>query len=409
VDFHLEPSIVGLTIQGIGVALITALSFLLTRSIRRPFLEYWTIAWACLAVALLALLAAFCLPVDRKVCQGLYFFGEYTFGYLFIAGCRNYARGDKITRDSRWGLALCGAAALAVAQLADSFTLLLVPHCAILAGFWAGGYWALRPARSRGQTSPGLRVASLALLLLTLDFLHYVPVFVYAVLTGRTPVFAYLQYSSLYDLLLEILLGFGTVLLVMESVRRELEAANRELAAAGARLRILAEQDPLTEALNRHAFYSLLRAGSAAPVEDLKGTVVLVDVDQFKAINDGCGHAAGDAALRTVAGALRSVIRAEDLLFRWGGDEFLLVLAGLAEADARVRLARMPALLRNATGPGGAELPPLSISCGVAGFVGAAALEQAIERADREMYCGKQARKRSATNEPVSASLLELA
>ncbi len=54
-------------------------------------------------------------------------------------------------------------------------------------------------------------------------------------------------------------------------------------------------------------------------------------MDNLKAINDGLGHTAGDKAIREVAGAIRSVIRADDLLFRWGGDEFLVVLVGLPE------------------------------------------------------------------------------
>src|SRR5437764_13617847 len=83
-----------------------------------------------------------------------------------------------------------------------------------------------------------------------------------------------------------------------------------------AKLRI----DPLTDALNRHSFYSIQRG--------LTGVVVVIDIDQLKRINDEAGHPAGDAVIRATANALRGRIRADDLLFRWGGDEFLLIVPG---------------------------------------------------------------------------------
>ena len=70
---------------------------------------------------------------------------------------------------------------------------------------------------------------------------------------------SYLQYTSVFDLLFEILLGFGTVMVLMESVRREVEMANKKLLEARDQLELLVQMDPLTEALNRHAFHSLLR------------------------------------------------------------------------------------------------------------------------------------------------------
>src|SRR5205823_2263991 len=80
---------------------------------------------------------------------------------------------------------------------------------------------------------------------------------------------------------------------------------------------------------NRHAFYSLVedarRQGSTPP----EGTVALVDIDSLKPINDAYGHAAGDESIRAVATAIRSIVRAADLVIRWGGDEFLVILIGL--------------------------------------------------------------------------------
>src|SRR6202035_5112240 len=121
------------------------------------------------------------------------------------------------------------------------------------------GLLALLPARRTHKSSLGLRVMSVALTLLTLDFLHYVPVFgarqgIWGLRFPQT----YLEYTSIVDLFLELLLGFGTVMVLMEAVSHEVEKANEELTAARDRLELLASRDPLTEALNRHAFHSLL-------------------------------------------------------------------------------------------------------------------------------------------------------
>ena len=98
------------------------------------------------------------------------------------------------------------------------------------------------------------------MLLLAISFLHYVPVFAARKgLWGITVPASYLHYTSVFDLLFEILLGFGTVMVLMESVRREVEMANRKLLEARDQLELLVQMDPLTEALNRHAFHSLLR------------------------------------------------------------------------------------------------------------------------------------------------------
>ena len=78
-------------------------------------------------------------------------------------------------------------------------------------------------------------------------------------LWGFTVPLSYLQFTSVFDLLFEILLGFGTVMVLMEGVRREVELANKKLTEARDQLELLVQMDPLTEALNRHAFHSLLR------------------------------------------------------------------------------------------------------------------------------------------------------
>jgi diguanylate cyclase (GGDEF)-like protein len=387
-----SSSIVGLTIQWAGIVLVMVLSGLLTQSIRRRYLDYWTAGWSCLTLSLSALLIAFILPVQAKaIFYGLYVFTEYAAGFLFVAGCRNLASGTMITSRDRWFLVPLVVIPVVLPGLHDDINALMIFHSFFLALFWIWAFFALTPARRKSQSGPGLRVVSVALILLALNFLHYVPVYFCSVMYGQS--FPYMHYSSLYNLILEILLAFGTVMLVTESARQELEIANRELAEASAQLRILAEQDPLTAVLNRHAFYSLVEKKRRQPDRVKPGCVTIVDINDFKSINDTRGHAAGDAAIRAVAKALRGVIRADDLLFRWGGDEFLILLPGLDEADARGRLEGIDHSLQRTRLSKEGDPVDLSVSYGLASFEEMNKLDLAIEQADLEMYKHKQSRR----------------
>src|SRR5258705_12396420 len=127
-------------------------------------------------------------------------------------------------------------------------------------------------------------------------------------------------------------------MVLMEGVRREVELANSKLVEARDRLELLAQMDPLTEALNRHAFHSLLSCPERGKEAGTSGCVVVIDIDNLKPINDTLGHSAGDKAIRAVARAMRSLIRADDMLFRWGGDEFLVLLFKLPVNEASRRM-----------------------------------------------------------------------
>jgi len=119
-------------------------------------------------------------------------------------------------------------------------------------------------------------------------------------------------------------------------------------------------------------------------------------------VNDTFGHAAGDAALRAVARAIRRVVRADDLVFRWGGDEFLVVLFGVSEAEARRRLDGLDAMLAAVPVPGSAEPLAVTASIGISPFEAVSGIEKALEVADERMYRRKLTR-RSAANAQAPA------
>jgi two-component system cell cycle response regulator len=153
----------------------------------------------------------------------------------------------------------------------------------------------------------------------------------------------------------------------------------------------LAMHDELTGVFNRRFFVSntehLLAAGTSV-------TVVLFDLDHFKNVNDTWGHLAGDRVLRDVGALFLRATRPEDLVARYGGDEFVMVIANVPTADATrvsVRLAEEIAELRWMAGD---EPFSISVSTGLASshLLPGATLAQLLEAADRDLYKNKWVR-----------------
>ena len=105
---------------------------------------------------------------------------------------------------------------------------------------------------------------------------------------------------------------------------QRIRKTNQALAHSNAALKVQGERDPLTGLANRRHFQSAIVR--LADQGRLRASVFLIDIDHFKRVNDSHGHAAGDAVLVEVAQRLRSCLRDEDLLVRWGGEEFLIVI-----------------------------------------------------------------------------------
>jgi diguanylate cyclase (GGDEF)-like protein len=186
--------------------------------------------------------------------------------------------------------------------------------------------------------------------------------------------------GALFGLLLAAL---GLLLL------RKLSAGNRALAQANAQLAQLSRRDALTGLANRRHFQAAMRAGEGR----IDGTLMLIDVDHFKQINDRWGHASGDAVLIEVARRLRQVLREDDLIVRWGGEEFLVRVApGGSEPEALA--ARLLAVLADAPVAVAGTSIPVSASIGFASFPLPPASwsppwEQALELVDTAMYLAK--------------------
>lgn len=186
-----------------------------------------------------------------------------------------------------------------------------------------------------------------------------------------------------HTLYINLVISFLVTLLIIWLARQALSRYQ-------ARIEQLATTDELTGLLNRHAFSILQERLLAVYRRDQKPlSVLLVDVDFFKSINDQHGHLVGDQVLARIGKLLKAGLRESDIAVRWGGEEFLLVLQGCASAEA----ARIAGQLRAsiALAQLDPEKPELSatISIGVAEFDGSETFEQTIGRADQALYGAK--------------------
>ena len=156
--------------------------------------------------------------------------------------------------------------------------------------------------------------------------------------------------------------------------------------------RLLATQDALTGCLNRRAMTE--RLGRAMALVARFGTpcsVILIDLDHFKQVNDRFGHGAGDEVLRTVAELTRGQLRDVDTVARWGGEEFLVLLPATPAGEAMSCAERLQAKLAEARFPAISPELRLSFSAGVASIGREERLANLIDRADKAMYQAKQA------------------
>lgn len=159
-----------------------------------------------------------------------------------------------------------------------------------------------------------------------------------------------------------------------------------------AEARRLASTDTLTGLLNRRAFVERIEKARAATDKQLFPiSMLLLDVDHFKKVNDTLGHDAGDAVLQGVARVLSSIARKSDFVARWGGEEFVVALAQTAEAGARVAAERVRRAIAEARYvlPSGAE-HRATASVGLSSAENTDwQLDELLGRADKAMYAAK--------------------
>jgi diguanylate cyclase (GGDEF)-like protein len=187
--------------------------------------------------------------------------------------------------------------------------------------------------------------------------------------------------------------GFSTEEMSLAGEFLRLATLQADDAVAAAQLRRSAEHDALTGTFNRRSMDQwLLRGFSQASEQRQPLSLLFIDIDHFKSVNDRLGHSGGDQCLREVAAALRGALEDGDILGRYGGEEFIVLLPGRGGAEAREIAERLRAAVERREFRHDNHSERLTVSIGVATRLEAEREASAtVKRADQALYAAKRA------------------
>jgi diguanylate cyclase (GGDEF)-like protein len=413
--------LVGSILQLGGGALLVGFFVLLRRYVfRRPYFSAWVSAWAAMTIGIAAVVARYLFvrqvapetTDSSALVRSLYFVyqaANLLAFVFFLRGTVMYVAGGRGTAGI-FGRRLLVVGALIVAAVSSIFAQSGLNEMVIWQSLFAVptlGYcgsallWLPGSRRTLGTVVTGVGFSLLAGL-----WLVYGGAFALAIGQGTTPLAqaatVFVQFNPYFDLLLDVLLGYGMVVMLMEDAKREVSDAQAELRLSHDRLSRAAMFDSLTDSLNRRAFVEGVGLEMARATF---GTVVMADIDNLKLVNDQHGHVVGDLLIRRCADVLRSALRPYDKLYRWGGDEFLLIVPSAYVGDMMDRLRAALMTAEPVRSPMDQRVVTLEVSIGGANYASAEEINAAIDRADLAMYEDKGRRKGEPRNSPAAMRL----
>jgi diguanylate cyclase (GGDEF)-like protein len=384
----LELSTLGLFVQTVGAGLLALIFLYLSRGKGNGVLNAAGYGWLFLFLGLIAHLVSMeiALPFPNLAYE---YFKILYFVCLIVAADR-MEHESSLAKPLRAAAILGLVASFAIVAFAGKASLFYAIHMGL-----AGIAWFLVTVLVFRSRTGGLgkQFSGFLAAVTTLIQMAYVVLFSLSALNGNQA-YPFLHYTGFYDLFLQMLFGIGLIIWAMEDTERRLTTVHARAVDDTQRSRRRAQIDPLTDAYNRFFLDELRPTLTREPAG---GSIVLIDVDGLKTINDREGHEEGDKAIWTVAAAVKKLIRGDDYLIRWGGDEFLVVLPGMDQEVAKKRFYMLPSKIeevRQSPRSGvRAYKKFLAASVGVTPFSSRVPFDMAIETADRVMYERKKALK----------------
>jgi diguanylate cyclase (GGDEF)-like protein len=379
-----------------GAAIVCALLLLQYAHRRKPFILAWAAGWLMITPAFLVISPQYTNARVADAAVGLSQLLRICSGLLFLWSADLY-RHTQYVRPLWLKLLVPLALWFVVMPVFFGTRLVMAPGYVIGAVLLAGaGAMYVAILLERRLIGAGLT----ALVLLGLAITN-----VTSAVTVATPAGSGNPSSDIFlvNVVLSILAAVGIHLLVFEDMTYELRLTNRRLETAREELLLAATTDPLTGCHNRRFLEQVMdRELQRHSRFNLPLSLLFIDIDRFKAINDTLGHEAGDRVLQYVARFLKRHIREADYVFRWGGDEFLVLITCTGE-EARKKVTALKAAFDAA--PEAIDLPPgIGLSVGsIEVPPGTPDLLPIIADADALMYQDKGKRPPAAAPAPAPA------
>lgn len=367
----------------VASALMIAIFFLvLWRSMRRIELRPWVGAWLANLAALGAtILFWFYQPKTfwtfASVCFAYFFFKTLAVALLTVGAWSFFHAGTLQSRSARRRTMIVCVFLYAVAAAAfiDRIEWVGVVQSSVMALVLAIGTGVTIRHRA-GWLSAGFALRAL---------LAGMEATAYALsLEPRTSkeLSIFLASHSSFDTGAEWVIALGCVLTLYRVIQRELTQSNEELLAAKETLQALVDRDSLTGLANRRALPAALRESYATGA-----TIFFFDLNDFKEINDSYGHPIGDEVLKRFAIALQATFRPYDHIFRYAGDEFVVIARGAAPAQVASRIDDLRSRLQQER-----LSPEIRFAVGQAHLPVNGDPDAALQAADEAMYSDKRMR-----------------
>ena len=367
----------------LGVVTITTLCYLLLgRSTSTREMQLWMFAWLAHLVAtgagfffVLSAEGQATLTLAQRPLLMTYAAGKALFALLIVRGLLRYSR-PVLQTNNRIGVLLLSALAWGVVSalfMRTTNSFIPVQLFAVGTIFTVG---ALLAWRSR------VRQVSLALTIVVgavgITYLVFVALGVPALLDSGGFRGA-LEITTLLESTAGLILAFSLLVAVEHSRSLQIEQLNQRLQSSYEKLRQQTDVDPLTGLKNRRGLRQVL-------LELDEASLIYVDVDRFKSINDKFGHEVGDECLTRTAFELSHAFRPSDHFFRLGGDEFLVVAPKLLAEQARERTEGVRGKLLQSH----LRTPPIALSVGIVQLSEETSPDEALREADRRVLRAKQ-------------------
>ena len=379
VPINVDPRV----ISAVAAAIVCLLLLLQYAHRRAPFILLWAAGWLLIVPTLLVVARSYDSPAVGRAAVGLSQFLELCTATLYFWSGDVYRQTGYTTR--RAVNALAGAASyFLLSPLVFGVGAVLIPGYLVTAATLAAA-GSMYAAVLIERRMIGAGVVAFVMFGLAISHLASASVEYRMIEAGQ---------FSFEILMVNVVLNacgaIGVHLFIFEDMTYELRATNRRLEAARAELLQASITDPLTGCHNRR-FLDQVMDHELQRHERfrLPLSLLFIDVDKFKAVNDSRGHDAGDRVLRYVARFLKRHIREADYVFRWGGDEFLVLITCTGDEALRKAAALKLAF---ETVPEAVDRPPgigLSVGC-VEVPQGATDLAPLVAEADARMYQDKQ-------------------